>query len=249
MSPRIVRAALGALGVALSCVACEPTREECPNGEQGCECKAGKRCDSGFVCVDSVCVEGSGGAGEGGGAGPTCTGYPSEIAVAELEEALGAAPKTQFPALFSAEGRITSLDTTACAPTVGLHDPHAKVQWMTCLDAYDCGGCEIWYGYFAGDATNPESFWLVGDDAGPSQCAPFVGFYRLEAPDTVADPSGGSAGDPCGDCLASCQGLPSCCTGSGCACQGACAPAGCSSGSTLCCGPYGDCICSSNCPY
>lgn len=62
--------------------------------------------------------------------------------------------------------------------------------------------------------------------------------------------SGGSssAGDACSDCLSSCRGLSSCCTGTGCICQDDCAVTSCNPPAELCCG-VGGCICTSNCPY
>lgn len=61
--------------------------------------------------------------------------------------------------------------------------------------------------------------------------------------------SGGSGGDACSECLDTCKGLPGCCTGSGCMCDDECGVDGCTAPYELCCGPYGDCICTTNCPY
>jgi hypothetical protein len=223
----------------------------------GTSCEADEDCDGEAVCTGGECVgtispgTTSGGSGAtstsgGGGTTPQCAPYGVALAVAELDEALGTEPKTQFPATFTEEGFVASLDTTACQPTAGVNNPHEKVLWMTCLDAYDCGGCEVWLGHYQGDDMNPEAWYLLGDD---TDCAQFAGFYQIKEPAQVADPGGGGSRDACGDCLSSCSGLPSCCTGSGCACQGACTPTGCSAGSSFCCGPYGDCICTSSCPY
>jgi hypothetical protein len=58
------------------------------------------------------------------------------------------------------------------------------------------------------------------------------------------------SGDACDECLDSCSGLSSCCTGSGCICEDECAVTGCTPPNELCCGPY-DCIClpPGDCPY
>ena len=64
--------------------------------------------------------------------------------------------------------------------------------------------------------------------------------------------TGGGSGtkpDPCSDCLKTCKGLPGCCTGSGCMCADECGVKSCTQPYTLCCGPYGDCICTKDCPY
>ena len=57
--------------------------------------------------------------------------------------------------------------------------------------------------------------------------------------------------DSCSQCLSNCQGLPSCCIGSGCFCQQECTVSStdCVEGTSFCCGPYGDCFCMANCPY
>ena len=61
--------------------------------------------------------------------------------------------------------------------------------------------------------------------------------------------NGGTSGSACSDCLANCQGLPSCCTGTGCSCESACRPSSdCIGTQVYCCGP-GSCFCTSDCPY
>lgn len=61
--------------------------------------------------------------------------------------------------------------------------------------------------------------------------------------------SGGGGSSACDECLDGCQGLSSCCTGSGCICQDACQPEGCSAGMIRCCDDYGFCMCVADCPF
>lgn len=71
--------------------------------------------------------------------------------------------------------------------------------------------------------------------------------------------TGGTGGQPitggtgpksaCDTCLSSCRGLSSCCSGVGCICERDCQVTECGPGTAFCCGPYGGCFCSDNCPY
>ena len=61
-----------------------------------------------------------------------------------------------------------------------------------------------------------------------------------------------AASDECANCLSSCQGMPSCCTGSGCICYEECTlNQPCPEGSEWCCSSSGDCFCMppAQCPY
>jgi hypothetical protein len=62
--------------------------------------------------------------------------------------------------------------------------------------------------------------------------------------------TGGGGSDPCSECLKGCQGMSSCCTGSGCLCESECEPA-CVAPNEFCCTTTGDCWCmpKSQCPY
>ena len=193
--------------------------------------------------------------GDGGGTSPRCEAYPDALAVARLNEALGPAPATQL-ALELRDGVLERLDLLDCRQVAGEGSPADRVGWMSCLEAYACGGCEVWLGWYEGDGADyPESWYLVSGETNPASCDKYDGFYNVgdgsqatsESP--TPDPGGGASGDACSDCLSACSGLPGCCTGSGCMCQGSCQPAGCGSGFGYCCGSYGDCICMQNCPY
>lgn len=60
--------------------------------------------------------------------------------------------------------------------------------------------------------------------------------------------AGSGGGDPCETCLKSCSGLSSCCRGNGCICENECLES-CVLPAELCCNSYGDCICTTNCPF
>ncbi len=192
------------------------------------------------------------------GPAPACKAYPEPVAIAALNEALGPAPEPQLSVTFFGAGSIQTVGGAECAPFASSTDPSTLgTNWMSCFESYDCGGCEVWAGYYEGDAQYPEAWYLISRDQ-DAACARYDAFYQLLDPKTVASGGGalegevvggdGGGGDPCGDCLSSCQGLSSCCTGTGCACESACAPKGCLPGLTMCCG-IGSCICTDNCPY
>lgn len=84
-----------------------------------------------------------------------------------------------------------------------------------CNDLWQCGPCQILIHH---DAARTSGAWVMGlwnEEA--SGCSQYNAVYWLE-------PSGGGSGgpSPCSDCLSTCQGLPSCCTGSGCMCESEC---------------------------
>jgi hypothetical protein len=188
------------------------------------------------------------------GPAAVCTKYADDtVAVAGLNEALGESAATQLAVTFYNQGSLRTIDGKECTPIAGTTQP-TSIGWMTCFEAYDCG-CEMWLGYYEGDGgANPEAWYLIHDPREHAgSCPAFDGFYKMGPPWIGPSPDGHEAqppaSDPCGACLDGCQGLSSCCTGSGCLCQGSCAPSSCSAPATMCCGPYGDCFCTPNCPY
>jgi hypothetical protein len=85
-----------------------------------------------------------------------------------------------------------------------------------------------------------------GSDGCGGQCGSCSGDQICQAGKCV-DVSGN---DECQRCLSECQGMPSCCTGSGCICEEECMPS-CDSPNAWCCSSTGDCMCMhpDNCPY
>jgi len=52
------------MATSISLITCSDADDDCSPGEPGCKCTSDSLCDSGFECVDNVCV------GEGGGGTP-----------------------------------------------------------------------------------------------------------------------------------------------------------------------------------
>ena len=221
---------------------------------------------------------GGGGAGGTGGApassgeipeGPTheCASPPQTEMVARLDEGFREEIRTQLSALFYKGGALRSIDGFECTPGTDLPNPHVdRAKFAECFEAYTCGDCPFWVMYDEDDdlygVEDQGVHYLAGefpDDPDAVRCPEHLGLYRVIDPDAVTQPDADNAkpasrsNDICSDCLSSCQGVPgtSCCTGKGCLCEDECrpAPSDCSGSSTFCCGPYGDCICLSNCPY
>jgi hypothetical protein len=242
-----------------------------PSAEQECamdaQCPSENVCDAGSCVPASELEDDSGpapadgapetGGVEGDGPMPSCERYPDPVAIAALQEGLGEAPEPQLSATFLGLGALGTLGGTTCAPTTSDTDPATLgTNWLTCMESYDCGGCEVWAGHYEGDPDFDESWWLVARDPDPD-CNRFEAFYRLLEADVVATGGGvldgevegdDGVGDACSACLESCSGLSSCCTGTGCACEGACQPTECLAGLAHCCG-IGSCVCTDNCPY
>jgi hypothetical protein len=94
------------------------------------------------------------------------------------------------------------------------------------------------------DANNVPWCYCSHCQCGDGQCQSFSPCNESQA-NCSADC--GTTNTACDDCLESCQGMPSCCTGYGCMCQDECAITSCTPPYQLCCGPYGDCICLQSC--
>jgi hypothetical protein len=152
-------------------------------------------------------------------------------------------------------GALVSLDGMACEP---VHPGLQKSPVLTsipyeCEIAVACGCC---------------SFRVSHDIEGETVLIEGVGYtedeecglnYRADwrfsyGESTGVSGSGGSSSgnDACDSCLHSCEGLFSCCMGTGCICEDACAlgqARNCSPPTYRCCGPDGFCLCLENCPY
>lgn len=187
-----------------------------------------------------------------------CPRYTAATAVAGIEEAWGEAVKVQLSVAFYPGGAIRMLDGQACRESSADTEPNDMAGWMSCWEPYDCAGCELWLGYYEGSDELEESWYLIRPRgaAGAAACDAYSAFYRILDPGQASSDVGIDAppmlageSSACDDCLATCSGIQGCCTGSGCICQAACAPTGCQSPARLCCGSFGDCFCTPNCPY
>jgi hypothetical protein len=89
--------------------------------------------------------------------------------------------------------------------------------------------------------------WVCGDDGCGGSCGACPSGKQCSNGQCVA---GGSSNTACSNCLAGCQGLAQCCTGTGCLCQSQC-EAACVSPNKMCCSSLGDCMCmaAAQCPY
>jgi hypothetical protein len=125
-----------------------------------------------------------------------------------------------------------------------------------CAQYFACGCCIVEVQrepLVRGDEPVRNDVWTVEKTAGcklPLKNSHYYFNVDFDEPNPNPPNNPGGGGDACSTCLSGCQGLPSCCTGSGCQCQSACAPSSdCAPGSTYCCGPDGFCFCTPNCPY
>lgn len=232
-------------------------------GTAGLGCASTSADDDDDASEESGGKGGSGGTSSGSGgtggsgvteipAGPeaACPAYPETVAVAVLVEAIGLSAAPQHSVTFYEMGSLRTIADIACTPTGEM-----LMSADGCLEKYRCDTCEMTL-YAPSPGTMSRPWGLDSFEANPD-CERFRAFYRLMDPKDVAGGGGiqdrmavpgNATSDPCGDCLSACQGDSSCCTGSGCTCQGACEPTGCVGSLTLCCG-FGGCICTDNCPY
>jgi len=80
---------------------------------------------------------------------------------------------------------------------------------VTCSSTAECAGLDYLYVNSYSASENSQS-WSCTSLGGKSYCT------------VVLATGGGGGGDPCSQCLSSCQGYSGCCTGCGCMCQSAC---------------------------
>jgi hypothetical protein len=227
---------------ALVCGACQqPTEETVDSGEPGA--------DAGPQPIPE-------------GPAHVCQSPPSTARIARLDEAFGTETDPQLSTTFYAGGALRTVGDVECTPGMDLPNPHVdRARFIECWEDYTCGDCPFWVGVDETADGGPR-FYLLGefpDDPSAVRCSRHLGIYEIIDPDAVTQPAtdnrtprpGGN--DACSDCLASCQHVPGsgCCTGQDCLCESACtpAPSDCPSGTRFCCGPYGGCICTANCPY
>jgi hypothetical protein len=100
--------------------------------------------------------------------------------------------------------------------------------FKSCDDMYtvsprDDGFGNLWDGDCGEDRCNPCISNCDGRECGPNGCGESCGTCP---PGKKCSTAGicidADTGDPCSTCLASCRGLPGCCTGCGCICEDAC---------------------------
>jgi hypothetical protein len=252
-SGRVMAALLLAAGLVVSGCASNPAGEDGDSGEAGTGATGGSSQSGGTGGTSNQ--SGTGGTGTpeipAGPAVACSMTYPATVAVAVLVEAIGTSPAPQHSVTFYEGGSMRTVGDLDCAPT-GMTLTSAD----TCSEDYACGPCKMkLYAPLPSGSSTP--YFGLDSFEKNADCESFRAFYRLMDPKDAAGGGGirmnapvpgNATSDPCGDCLSACQGSDSCCTGTGCTCQGACEPTGCVGGLSLCCG-FGGCICTDNCPY
>jgi hypothetical protein len=217
------------------------------------ECDTDQDCASDRVCENGECVaRGDGESGRGGSGGGSSMGGTG---AGTASGGTGNAPtESGCLASWEAASKKCSLADTYRQPVLDDCERRRNNQPPACLDEFDAGlACEA-----------SESAWACGEgdtnQATLIGCAEQVATHRRCLDANAGEGTGGSGGSggtgggtsqsACDECLDTCSGLPSCCTGTGCICESSCRPSSdCTSPAVYCCGPDGFCFCTSNCPY
>jgi len=236
------------------------------------ECDTNEDCASDRVCEDGECVErgeggesargGSGGSGTGGTGGSSKGGTGGETSSGGTGNV---ATESGCLASWEAASRKCSIPESYRQAVLDDCERRRAGQPAACLDEFDAGlACEA-----------SESAWTCNDSGqgSPTGCAEQIATHKSCLDANAGEgtggsgatggtggtgggfnPTGGTGGtggnSACDDCLDTCSGLPSCCTGTGCICESSCRPSSdCVGTQTYCCGPDGFCFCTSNCPY
>ncbi len=228
---RITGAILFLFGVVAATGAC--------SSDSGDGCSSDQDCPGEELCAEGRCSggpSGTGGTSSGSGGSPGSGGGMSGPRCPFTEAACARVGSKD--ATFDSSGALTSVDGNSCS--------FLRNETATgCSDYYQCGSCELVVIDLNGIdlsslANKPCSFFSSRNEIEPAECAGSGGSGGTSG-------SGGSGGGvggntACDNCIAGCQGLPNCCTGSGCACESACMVTGCAPGRVRCCGP-GGCLC------
>jgi hypothetical protein len=147
------------------------------------------------------------------------------------------------------QGALATFEGVACrAASSGAKTS----EFGSCRQYFVCGCC----GFQLERSGSGAMIEAVPSFRGES-CSPnFPEMTDYEVREPPASGAGGQAGtggtssrSACDSCLSTCRGLSGCCSGVGCICESDCQVTSCGPGFTLCCGPYGGCFCSNNCPY
>lgn len=139
---------------------------------------------------------------------------------------------------------LTCIENSCYPPTCAGIGESCSESWPCC--GWSSGNAVC---LNSGSITVCQATCNYDSDCSSGCCVNLEGGGKACAPASFCSNSGGSGGNACDKCLDSCQGLPSCCTGLGCMCEDECKVSSCTYPNVLCCGPYGDCICTKNCPY
>jgi hypothetical protein len=253
---------VGLLLGTLSCSSPGESSSPCKVATEGCACSDGGACDGDLACLSGICVardkdsdqgtaNGAGAAGteattEGGQAvAKFCHDLMYEGEVTTVTLFVGTAPDEVGMA--TATGNCsTVLGATCTAISSGTHPVRLVHQ-----------GTTLWTGTASNIAAGDEWLFTATVESG----TPEVSGGKLKSsyacstvnPFTTVDPDGssivssgsGSTQNECSACIAGCQGLASCCTGSGCICQDECLPPipTCTGGKSLRCDSSGFCLC------
>jgi hypothetical protein len=184
-----------------------------------------------FVCMAAVAVSG-------------CSDDSNELRNGNGDLGGGGSPGTA-----GTSGSSGTVGSGGAAGTLGGANDDCKAIGELCEDIFDCCGYEQGLALCSGVGFDPTICQPSCSD--DSECLPGCcldwGEGRFCSEITSCHNTTGS--DACDECLETCSGLSSCCTGLGCICEDACRVTGCNPPARLCCGPFGDCICTANCPY
>ena len=157
---------------------------------------------------------------------------------------------------FSA-GRLTNFDGISC--TESITSESLIPEYPGCEQYFICGDCNCQLKVNGASAGNDWVLKCFADDSDSNGCEPYK-YVDYSLGQYGASSGGGNQGtgstntdSSCSDCLAACDGLPNCCSGTGCSCQDACSYSTrpCPEGKVKCCDGYGFCLCMDigECPY
>jgi len=157
---------------------------------------------------------------------PSCTDLRTGTQQAiQYESVLCTAATPSVVVRISAGGLVESIGGSACT----FLEPGYEC-YETNPDEYLCGGCQFRVQAETLDGRTPVVWTIAPSSCQMAGCAAYcctddgIVFgknYALQQrpPGSSSGSSGGSA---CSECISSCRGLPSCCTGTGCICDSAC---------------------------
>ncbi|HKO90376.1 MAG TPA: hypothetical protein VJU61_04445 [Polyangiaceae bacterium] len=160
---------------------------------------------------------------------PSCTDLRAGTQQAiQYESVLCTAATPSVAVRISAGGLVESIGGSACTFLEAGYECFA-----TQPDEYLCGGCEFKVHAETLNGSTPTLWTIEPRSCQMAGCAAYCctddGFvlgkgYALQQrpPGSSSSGSGSGSGFVCSDCISSCRGLPSCCTGTGCICDSAC---------------------------